>query len=70
MLLFKQKEAMLEVSAKKLMTSLINEFFQIAQNYSDLLEDTEWSQKERSSFVAIGHSDMTYSDLLEDSEWK
>ena len=51
------------------MTSLVNEFFQIAQNYSDLLEDTEWGANQRGSFVAAHYSEPSYSDLLEDTDW-
>tara|TARA_Y100001968_G_C19363659_1_gene721229 strand:- start:135 stop:293 length:159 start_codon:yes stop_codon:yes gene_type:complete len=51
------------------MKSLVNEFFKIAQNYSDLLEDTEWGDTHRDSFVSLSPSSLAYSDLLEDSEW-
>tara|TARA_Y100001968_G_scaffold155837_1_gene142323 strand:- start:27 stop:203 length:177 start_codon:yes stop_codon:yes gene_type:complete len=42
------------------------EFFQVAksQEYSDLLEDTEWGTQNSHPFIVAG-----YSDLLEDTEW-
>ena len=42
------------------------EFFQVtkAQEYSDLLEDTEWGVQTPHPFLVSG-----YSDLLEDTDW-
>ena len=42
------------------------EFFQVArtQEYSDLLEDTDWGLQRAHSYIISG-----YSDLLEDTEW-
>ena len=51
------------------MTSLIQEFLQVAQDYSDLLEDSEWGLDQRKPFVPIGYKSIGYSDLLEDTEW-
>jgi len=51
------------------MPSLVNEFFKIAQNYSDLLEDTEWGESHRSTFESLVSSGLGYSDLLEDTDW-
>ena len=53
------------------MTSLLNEFFQFAQHYSDLLEGTDWGMENTGSFVPSSSTmGLAYSDLLEDSEWK
>ena len=53
------------------MTSLVNEFMQIAQNYSDFLEGTDWDDHNRNSFVPSSSvKSMVYSDLLEDTDWK
>tara|TARA_Y100001968_G_scaffold81819_1_gene72907 strand:- start:51 stop:212 length:162 start_codon:yes stop_codon:yes gene_type:complete len=53
------------------MTSLVNEFMQIAQNYSDLLEDTEWRAANLLSYIPVGpNQDSSYSDLLEDTDWQ
>ena len=52
------------------MTSLLNEFFQVAQNYSDLLEGTDWGSENPGTFVPVASTiGLPYSDLLEDSEW-
>ena len=43
---------------------------QIAQGYSDLLEDTEWRANQLISYVPAGIKlDFNYSDLLEDTDW-
>ncbi len=49
-----------------IMHPFAKEFFQLAksQEYSDLLEDTDWGSQKVHSFISAG-----YSDLLEDTEW-
>ena len=53
-----------------IMTSLVNEFMQIAQNYSDLLEGTDWDSEQKKAFVpTLAANSHFYSDLLEDTDW-
>ncbi len=52
------------------MSSLTNEFMQLAQNYSDFLEGTDWGSEASKIFVASSSvMDLAYSELLEDTDW-
>ena len=51
------------------MTSLVNEFMQLVQSYSDLLEGTDWGSDTHKAFVPSSSKGLPYSDLLEDTEW-